>query len=289
MLDEGSSGEPAGEQGQGAAPGPQCVHAETGSRVEAISRANSIRLGLRSPDDAGVANEGTAAGTSRSLQAVAAPTTLANGIERAGTLGEQYCKPEFGTLATCAIVGLDLAQNNLHGSLSYAAPPGTALEGESSGGDGLCVFTALQTLSISGNLLEGDLPRAGISSTNASTCLPVLRTLDIAHNRISGPMPLWVISSDLSSITLNGNLLSYPAKELVSACFGRAGRQVACSGVPPMSCRAFGEEWQLKADSPNECVQCSLEEPWPLVVLIAVLSAFLLFGATYAMMMMCVS
>ena len=191
------------------------------------------------------------------------------------------------------------------------------------GDDGLCLLTELAVLSVAGNALAGWLPRASdesdadgafatvsggladksasaaaallplVSSTAAAggfgdlPCLPKLVTLSVAANLLSGGLPAWVLGhASLENLDISQNLFEYPADELVAACFGRSGRALACTGVPPMSCRAFGSQWQLKADAPNECVQCSLDAPWPLVMLISVVAAFFILGGTYAALML---
>ena len=215
--------------------------------------------------------------------------------------------------ATCIVVAIRLESNGLSGMLSYEAPSGSEFAFDSSGDDGLCVLSNLEVLSVPGNALTGRLPRApivptqrkasgdengrdqssqpgtsmqmAVSRDEPAACLPRLRVLNIAYNAISGALPAWLLAGEaLTSLDVSHNLLAYPSEELVSLAY-RNGRVVACSGVPPMSCRAFGDEWQLKADAPNECVQCTMEKPWPLVTHVAVLSAFFLFGGTYAVMM----
>ena len=241
---------------------------------------------------------------------------------RTGTLGERLCRPGFGARATCAVVALRLDTNGLSGRLAYVVPLPTGsgiIRSDGGSGDGLCLLSHLEVLSVSANALTGRLPLAPTAAassvatseaaseaasaiatlsdtarqavpgpgTGADSCLPSLHSLNIERNLLGGELPEWVLASaTLSSLRVSDNRFVWPASELVALCFGRNGRPVACSGVPPMSCRAFGDQWRLQADSPNECVPCTLPAPWPLVMLVGVLGAFLLFGGTYAAMML---
>ena len=131
-----------------------------GARTDAISRENSISLGLRVQDAApseelstsaaGIIASATGSGSSRLLQSSSEDRTsaLPAGNNGSGTLGETLCKPSFGAAATCIVVAIRLESNGLSGMLSYEAPSGSEFAFDSSGDDGLCVLSNLEVLSV---------------------------------------------------------------------------------------------------------------------------------------------
>ena len=261
-----------------------------------ISRAGSISYGLRHDDISPVRDDegGAEDAAARRLQGdgvvghdapparralAPAPSALAL------TLGERACgriDPTVGEPATCVVVGLRLGDNNLEGTLAFGAMAGDA-NGEAA--DGLCALTHLQLLSVAGegNRLHGGLPTANGGDAHEAGCLASLRVLDISQNHIGGLLPRWAAhdgSSPIHRLDLHTNALAYEDDlPWMVRCFEH---DLSCTGVPPMSCRAFGPEWEVEAHVGRTCVQCSLRHPWPLIVLLSVLTAFVLLGATYA-------
>ena len=87
-----------------------------------------------------------------------------------------------------------------------------------------------------------------------------LKKLRISNNQFDGSIPDWLIDGDLSQIRIGGNSFTYTEsasdnlQALVSACRGSG---LDCSGVPPASCAAFGQNWKTKTDNPFQCIHCS--------------------------------
>ena len=200
---------------------------------------------------------------------------------RQPTRAERACAPDDASLwqpAKCVVVALRLAHNGLRSSLSA---------GSAAGLDGLCALPHLQALSLSGHgeALSGALPQAvGVGGRDG--CLPSLRLLDVSHNALSGQLPLWATpqTSAVVRLDLAGNELTYE-EELpwMVHCFDK---DVACTGVPPQSCRAFGTSWEVEGSVGRSCVQCMLSPPWPAVMLVLMLLAFTVLGGAYAWMLM---
>ena len=139
----------------------------------------------------------------------------------------------------------------------------------------MCSLEDLQLLSLSHNDLSSGMPRAGNGSDGV--CLPRLRTLTLDHNRLKGLVPPWALEVDYLDVTYNA--LAYDGSEqLIDRCFDP---DISCSGLPPVSCKAFGGLWEVAANSGRHCVLCSLPQPLPLLILIGFLTAFLLLSSAY--------
>lgn len=134
--------------------------------------------------------------------------------------------------ATCVVVGLNLANNNLMGTLGESLVPS---------------LPWLQVLLLQGNRLVGSLP----------TSLAGLATQD-----------------DMSmQLYLGGNSFNYEgaqSRSLVQRC---KDATFMCSGVPPMSCSAFGTGWMVRTQAPDECEKCG-------DMILSVV--FILLGAVFA-------
>ena len=83
-----------------------------------------------------------------------------------------------------------------------------------------------------------------------------LRVLDVSGNSLKGPLPLPAGTVGLLSLSVQGNAFEYsdeltalPA-QVVALC--RSGTR--CDGLPPKSCAAFGEQFELKLSDPNSCI-----------------------------------
>lgn len=55
--------------------------------------------------------------------------------------------------------------------------------------------------------------------------------------------------------------------------------------MPPISCTAFGDEFEVEATSGQSCVPCTLPRPWPVVIMGSMVVLFVLFAIAYATVM----
>ena len=98
---------------------------------------------------------------------------------------------------------------------------------------------------------------------NDSVCelAPWLASLDISANELRGELPPCLASMPLASLSLAGNAFEYDeapdaaTSRLVLRCKTDAG--LACTGLPPDSCSAFGPEYRVRTDVPTKCVRCT--------------------------------
>lgn len=165
--------------------------------------------------------------------------------------------------ATCAVVGLALANNNLSGTLSNNALP--------------------QKLSDPSNRGE-----RGIRD---------LQFFDVSGNRLTGALPTWVTHLKLSYVALGGgNQFDYAASQmamthLIDLCLaeevdGLVGKaNCTASGLPPFSCDAFGRQSAVGTGNALTCSTCSTEPSFEpvlyMVLLLVTLAGFVSF-ATFA-------
>ena len=136
-----------------------------------------------------------------------------------------------------------------------AGPYGWDLPGGAAGcSSGTCVVVGLQ---LSSNGLK-------ISSEPADAALAVLcteplrdlRRLDLSGNALGGPLPACV--AQMRYAGLSGNSFRYDEgspliRGLVRSC--RTGG-MACSGVPPIGCSAFGASYEVRSDDSELCIAC---------------------------------
>ena len=117
--------------------------------------------------------------------------------------------------------------------------------------------------------------------------MPELQVLELNNNRLTGPLHAvaeWAEAQrspfKLVRLALNGNAFEYRAgtvETLVAECGGSGER---CSGLPPRSCEAFGQSFELDLKDPNQCQEC----PFVHVTLLVIGSLFLcslLAGVVY--------
>lgn len=123
------------------------------------------------------------------------------------------------------------------------------------------------------NLITKRLPRSIFLD------LPHLQTLNLANNSISGQLPIADLEGlTLLSFDLTNNAFEYPPPLMIQqSCL--SGKTV-CPGYPPYSCRAFGDDFVVAADSPTACIQCGPK--WvSTLALIGFSTLFLLLLGTY--------
>ena len=111
-----------------------------------------------------------------------------------------------------------------------------------------CVVVAL---TLRDNNLRGELPEA------LCALHPHLVQLDVRGNRLSGALPECVTS--LAVVDLGDNDFWYveadgTLRRLISRC--RGSSSTYCTGVPPLSCDAFGPSYQVRSDDSSLCVAC---------------------------------
>ena len=127
-----------------------------------------------------------------------------------------------------------------------------------------------------------------------------LAKFDISNNSLSGPFPGWLYDSSWGDrgnssspacgapiAFLGRNDFEYDQAELFQALqvcraagnrfFNRCG-----TGLPPVSCDAFGSDYRVKLDDANRCVDCrEVDLVGPFVVLLVLLVIFALLLACY--------
>ena len=132
-----------------------------------------------------------------------------------------------------------------------------------------CVVVGLELPS---NGLRGPLPD-GLCDLN-------LQILDVRDNDISGRMPRCFARLGAPSFDHNGfdYVESDPTlRELIERC--RTSGDAYCSGVPPLSCGAFGDNYQVRSDDSQRCVECpSLGQSIALQLVALLLFAALVVG-----------
>ena len=145
--------------------------------------------------------------------------------------------------------------------------------------EGRCVVVAI-VLGNNGLTMTGDL--SGILDR-----MPELQVLELNNNRLTGPLQAvaeWAEAQrspfKLVRLALHGNAFEYRAgtvETLVAVCGGSGER---CSGLPPRSCEAFGQSFELDLKDPNQCQEC----PFVHITLLVIGTIFLcslLAGVVY--------
>ena len=191
--------------------------------------------------------------------------------------------------AQCVIVSLNLASNGLI-DLSGGLDLGALLcelpalrEVYLQGNPGLRGSTLAEAtpaeeeqLTAGGGQEAVDGGQLGSPDASGLGCLPRLRVLDLTGDAMSGQLPVWLLASQVDRIGLLGNDFAPPSNwgaglgnsttgsvrddqylsvvsSLVNDC--RSGA-VACTGLPPGSCTAFGEHQKVRLDETTTCTYC---------------------------------
>lgn len=176
--------------------------------------------------------------------------------------------------ALCVVVALDLGAFGLRGN-------GLDLTQ-------LCELRYLQELrlqnnnGLGGSTLGGGGGAGGGGGTaeGQHRCMSRLRVLDVSGDGLRGELPAWVIDEPaLTQIQLRGNRFSAPSlwsaggntteaaqtgggvgtigermQVIVTRC--RSDANLACDGLPPASCAAFGPDYKLRTEDPTRCTYC---------------------------------
>ena len=138
-----------------------------------------------------------------------------------------------------------------------------------------CTIVALELAS---NNLDGELP------ASLCTLLPDLRKLDVRGNKLKGRLPECVTSFD--EVSFDDNEFDYiesdpTLRELIERC--RTSGDASCSGVPPLSCDAFGDHFEVRSEDSERCVACP-ELGVSLTLQLGVLALFVLIVWGYVKM-----
>lgn len=195
------------------------------------------------------------------------------------SLGEAICgvSDSLRAASNCSVVGIDLAGNELRGSLEDAS---------------LCELSNLTTLNLANNHRHNGALVGSLFDVSDPTCLPRLEYLDVHNNRIDGDIPKWLATAAsagrLRYLNLANVRFSYPAtsqeREARLAPLVKACRAANCMGLPPLTCTAFRGDDELRyvpktGGGGEECVACR-----NLIGPIALLGAFFLFGLMFMML-----
>ena len=153
------------------------------------------------------------------------PTCLEGGTP-AYRNGSQNCSSGLSTgtpedFARCVVVSVDLSNNALNGSLDGLRE---SVSREECFSPGECGLTHVSFINLSHNVIHGSIPRL-------QTAFPSLRRVALQHNSFD---------FDVTSPAL-------------SSCFERT---IACTGVPPLGCSAFGSSWRLLDNDRSRCHDC---------------------------------
>ena len=108
-----------------------------------------------------------------------------------------------------------------------------------------CVVVALE---LPQNNVRGDLD--GVLDT-----LPWLQTIDVSDNRLGGPLPSPNQPGRVLDMRFAGNRFHYEEFD-VGRVVNLCRISARCTGMPPISCQAFGKNYELMITDPNQCVGC---------------------------------
>ena len=185
--------------------------------------------------------------------------------------------------ARCVVVRLDLAGNGLSGALEMEHLCALPWLGElflQGNGAGLAGATLLPE--------GGDVASGDVASANwPDGCFQSLRVLNLEGNGLTGALPAWLPRLDaLEGVSLGGNDFSIPTDwdDAIAAAESAPGENGAlprpgpsvrtgesaerlirrcrsfsttCSGMPPLSCAAFGAHYKIELDDPSKCIYCA--------------------------------
>ena len=107
----------------------------------------------------------------------------------------------------------------------------------------------LRVLDVSGLGLKGELP-TWLTEESA------LIQLDLQGNHFTAPS-LWSAGGNATETTQSvgaDGAIGEPMQAIVTQC--RANARLACKGLPPASCAAFGPDFKLRIEDPTRCTYC---------------------------------
>ncbi len=121
-------------------------------------------------------------------------------------------------------------------------------------------------------------------------CLPALRIMDVESNEFTGGMPKWFAQLDESRLA--GNSFNYPdrdqnpeKRELLDLIIqGCEVPSVLCSGLPPESCLAFGENFVTLTTNQYVCHKCEGTVAYTFALMGGLFVLFCLGMAGYVML-----
>lgn len=176
--------------------------------------------------------------------------------------------------ARCVVVALDLDDSGLRG-------PRLDL-------NLLCELRSLQELRLPGNAGLAGAALASVDQTSGGPggglgddhpgCMSRLRALDLSDDGLTGELPTWLADPPvLTELALRGNSFTTPIlwstggnatatgeaaqsstgermQAIVTRC--RSDPNLACDGLPPTSCEAFGPNYKLRTEDPTRCTYC---------------------------------
>ena len=125
-------------------------------------------------------------------------------------------------------------------------------------------------LSLFDNNLNGEQLSAGLNVVDS------LQAVDLRGNgRLHGPLPSWVVDARLE-VRLGVNGFSYDDDSSLLSLFTRCRTDpgLACEGLPPLSCKAFGDNSVVSLEDPNKCVGCSTSVSVTVAVMVGLLLLF---------------
>ena len=108
-----------------------------------------------------------------------------------------------------------------------------------------CVVVALE---LPQNNVRGDLD--GVLDT-----LLWLQTIDVSDNRLGGPLPSPNQPGRVFDMRFAGNRFHYEEFD-VGRVVNLCRISARCTGMPPISCQAFGKNYELMITDSNQCVGC---------------------------------
>ena len=128
-------------------------------------------------------------------------------------------------------------------------------------------------LALGDNNLNGEQLSADLNVVDS------LQAVDLRGNGgLQGSLPRWVTEARLE-VRLGGNSFKYDDDSSLVALFTRCrtDQGLACEGLPPLSCRAFGNDFVVALEDPSKCVGCGTS----LAVTVAVMVGLLLFFVAF--------
>jgi hypothetical protein len=111
------------------------------------------------------------------------------------------------------------------------------------------------------------------------------QVLVLANNSLEGEVPRELSNlPNLGQLQLEHNTIEYRSTGATAALLARCKDGMACSGLPPHSCLAFGVDYRVRVDDPGLCTHCT-NTVYSIVVLIVLLVMCLSGLGMYAYLM----